>query len=90
MWKRRMAAVHRAPLRQLEVTPRGKNGGLGKGSGRGTVLGGDTFSCKKVFGLLWRPFATLLVPSSVWMRPPRLVHFQARPGRRPSPGLPGR
>ena len=27
------------PLRQLEVAPRGKNGGLGRGSGRGSIGG---------------------------------------------------
>ena len=36
---RTIAAVHRAPLGQLEVTPSGKNGGLGRGSGWGSVLG---------------------------------------------------
>ena len=45
MGKRRIAAVNKVPLRQLEVTPRGKNGGLGRGSGRGRglVLGGYFF-----------------------------------------------
>ena len=71
MGKRRIAAVHGAPLRKLEVTPRGKNGGLRRGLGRVSVLGGILFHARFVVTSV--VFPSCFIPG--WTSLPRLVQF---------------